>query len=136
VNLLVSGDVYKKLPKSLDILEISVPKSITTLSDSTIRQHLTNNYQRIIQQAKFDLARVLKAAAQAKKADAVKIFDQRMAELWNNQHQYPEQERLTRRMLTLIEQRQKNISQCAERIYNLKSDFYHKAPPTAMAISH
>ncbi len=132
------GIIRKKLPKSLDLLEISLPTSITTISDPVICERLSNQYQRIIERAKFDLMNVLTTAAEAKKNDSQKKFDEEIAEIWKSQHQYPIDERLTPTMLTIIEQRRKNIIECVKWIYHLKGDFACKAPltTTTMTVIH
>jgi hypothetical protein len=125
---------YKKLPKSLDILQSSLPRSILTISDPVIRQRLSSQYQRIIQRTKFDLTNVLTSAVEAKKTDNEKKFVRETDKIWQNQHQLPIHDRLTPIMLTLIEQRQKNIIECLKCIYELKSELFLKAAPTTTTI--
>ena len=96
------GMLYNKLPKSLDILEVTVPLSITTISDSITRERLSHDYTRIIQRAKADLMMVLTTAAEAKSKDCQKIFDQETIEMWKSQNQLLVHERLTPTMLTLM----------------------------------
>ena len=124
------GLIYKKLPKSLDILEASLPTSITTISDSIICERLSNEYIRIIQRAKYDLMNVLTSAVEAKRNDCQKVFDTQTAEIWKNQRQLPVEERLTTAAITLTEQRQKNIIECVKCIYELKSNFFLQLPTT------
>jgi hypothetical protein len=73
---------------------------------------------------------VLATAAEVKRNDSQKTFDKETAEIWTNQRQLPIHERLTPTMLTIIEQRQKNIIECVKCIYELKGNFFLKAPPT------
>ncbi|CAF1265411.1 unnamed protein product [Adineta steineri] len=130
--LLTFGLLLKKLPKSLEILEVSLPTSITTISDSTIRERLSNEYQRIIQRAKANLTDVLRSAMEAKKNDCEKKLERETAEIWKYQRQLPTHERLSPVMLKLIEQRQKNIIECLKYIYHLKNNFLVQAPSTIM----
>jgi len=122
------GMLYKKLPKSLDLLEVSLPTSITTNSNPIICEQLSNEYQKIIQRAKDDLMIVLTKAAEAKKNDCQMKFEKEIAKIWKNQHQLPIHERLTTEMSALIEKRQKNIIECLKSIYELKGNFFLKAP--------
>jgi hypothetical protein len=117
-------------------LESSLPRSITTISSSVIRERLSERYIRIIQRAKADLMDVLTSAAEAKKVDCENNFHQETAEIWKNQRAMPVQERLTPLMLKIIEQRQKNIVECLKYIYDLKDKFFLKAtpPPTTTVI--
>ncbi|CAF1471345.1 unnamed protein product [Adineta steineri] len=130
--LLKFGLLFKKLPKSLEILETSLPTSITTISDSTIRERLSNEYQRIIQRTKADLTDILRSAMEAKSIDCEKKFEQETAKIWKDQRQLPTHERLSPVMLKLIEQRQKNIVECLKYIYHVKSNFLVQAPSTIM----
>jgi hypothetical protein len=122
--------VYHKLPKSLDILEGSLPSSITTISDRVIRERLSNQYQMIIQRTKADLTRVLTSATEAKTIDCQNKFDTDTSEIWKHQRGLPKFEQLPSTMVALIEQRQQNIIDCLKRIYAMKSDFLLKASTT------
>ncbi|CAF2973850.1 unnamed protein product [Rotaria sp. Silwood2] len=62
--LLKFGVFYKNLPNSLNILEETLPTSITTISDARLREKLSFNYTRIIQRTKADLMMVLTTAAE------------------------------------------------------------------------
>ncbi|CAF4285090.1 unnamed protein product [Adineta steineri] len=130
--LLKFGLLFKKLPKSLELLETSLPTSITTISDSTIRERLSNEYQRIIQRTKAVLTNILRSAMEAKSIDCEKKFEKETAEIWKDQRQLPTHERLSSAMVTLIEQRQKNIIECLKYIYELKDNFLVQAPSTIM----
>jgi hypothetical protein len=121
--------LFKRLPKSLELLEVSLPTSITTLTDPVLRERLSNDYQRIIQRAKADLLMVLTTASEAKRNDCQRKFDREIAEIWKNHRQFPIDERLTNVMVKLIEQREKNIIECLKRIYHLKGTLFHRVPP-------
>ena len=124
------SNLYHKLPKSMDILESSLPSSITTISDSATRERLSNQYQMIIQRTKADLTRVLTSATEAKRSDCQNKFDRETAEIWKNQREFTKLEQLSPTMITLIEQRQKNIIACLISIYAMKSNFLLKASTT------
>lgn len=126
--LFKSGVIFSRLPKSLDRLEVSPPASITTISDSTLRERLSTQYIRIIQRAKADLVDVLTTASEAKRNDCEKKYDQETSDIWKNQRQLPATERLTPTMVAFIEQRQKLIITCLKRIYQLKDNFILYAP--------
>ncbi len=134
--LLKFGALYHQLPKSLDLLEISLPTSITTLADSVLRQRLSNEYQRIIQRAKCDLIKVETIATEAKKNECEKKYGKEIGQIWKDQRQYPMHERITRKMLDIIERRQKNITECLKLIYKLKDEFCLRAPPRTLTIMH
>ena len=128
--------LYKRFPKSFDILETSPPSLITTLSDSVIRRRLSDQYQHLIARAKSELLFIYTRASESKRDDTQKKFEQEMTQMWKNQRQQPAHERLTPAMLKIIEQRQKNIIECFKRIYQLKGDFYVQAPPRIFPNNH
>ncbi|CAF1481376.1 unnamed protein product [Adineta steineri] len=130
--LLKFGLLFKKFPKSLEILEVSLSTSITTISDSAIRERLSNEYQRIIQRTKADLTDVLRFAIDAKRNNCKKKFEQETVEIRKNQRQLPTHERLSPVMVTLIEQRQKSIIECLKYIYELKDNFLVQALSTTI----
>ncbi|CAF1346209.1 unnamed protein product, partial [Rotaria sordida] len=120
------GFLFKKLPDSLKILEESPPKLITTIIDPHQRERLSNNYTRIIQQAKVDLMMILTTGAEIKRQEHQKVFDMTMAKLWTDQRHLPIDKRLTTTMLSFIDERQKNIIKCVKCIYALKTSFFMK----------
>ncbi|CAF5056865.1 unnamed protein product, partial [Rotaria magnacalcarata] len=95
---------------------------------TAIRERLSKQYVRIIQKAKYDLMSVLSTAAQFNKDEHRETYDKEMVQLWDNQRQLPNDERLTENLLTIFDQRQQNIIKCLEYIYNIKPDFLVKAP--------
>ena len=127
---------YKKFPKSFDTLETSPPTSIAALADPAVRERLSNDYQKIIQRAKSDFMMVLTRTAEAKRDETRKKFDKEIEEMWRNHRQQPPHERLTPTMSTIIEQRQKNVTDCVKRIYHLKGDFYVKVSPRTLSVMH
>ncbi|CAF2087068.1 unnamed protein product [Rotaria magnacalcarata] len=128
LTLFQMGVLYNKLPDILNIIEETLPTTITNLNDTAIRERLSKQYVRIIQKAKYDLMSVLSTAAQFNKDEHRETYDKEMVQLWDNQRQLPNDERLTENLLTIFDQRQQNIIKCLEYIYNIKPDFLVKAP--------
>ncbi|CAF4222056.1 unnamed protein product [Rotaria socialis] len=128
LTLFQMGVLYNKLPDKLNIIEETLPTTITNLNDTAIRERLSKQYVRIIQKAKYDLMSVLSTAAQFNKDEHRETYDKEMIQLWDNQRQLPNDERLTENLLTIFDQRQQNIIKCLEYIYNIKPDFLVKAP--------
>lgn len=118
----------KKLPRSSHLLDVSLPASIKTIHDSVVRTGLSQDYRRVIDRANVDLAHVLTSACQAAKVDCEKRLNTTLAAMWRDQRRLPNSARLSSTMLSLIEQRQKNITACVTQIYSLKSDFLLKIP--------
>ena len=128
LTLFQMGVLYNKLPDILNIIEETLPTTITNLNDTAIRERLSKKYVKIIQQAKYDLMSVLSMAAQFAKDEHRETYDKEMIQLWDNQRQFPDDERLKQNSLTILDQRQQNIIKCLEYIYNIKPDFLVKAP--------
>ena len=62
-----------------------------------------------------DLMNIIISASDVAKQASRKQFSATLAEIWNDQHRLPEQERLSIGMLRLIDQRQtKNITDCLQ----------------------
>lgn len=118
------GVLYKKLPDSLNILEETPPNMITSLVDSTVRERLSSQYIRIIQNTKEALMSILTTAIDIKKDEFHKKFETTMNSFWNRQHNLEINERLTTRMLAIIDERQRNIVDCIKHIYKFKSNFF------------
>lgn len=128
--------LYKNFPKRLYTLEKSPLNLITSLSDPVIRQQLSDQYQRIVERTKADLLFVYTCAVDMNKDYTQKKSNQTIAEMWKNQHQQSVHEQFTPTMLTIIEQRQKNIIECVRTIYHLKGDFYVEVPRRIPSIVH
>jgi hypothetical protein len=123
------GPLYgTMLPKAFHILQESPPALITMLTDDNIRQKLSLDYMKMIQQTKDDLTNILITAAQINKNNCEKKFHDDLANIWNNQRQLSTHERLSPGMVTLIERRQTNIIQCIKVIYACKMDFFLALP--------
>ena len=126
--LFKTGVFYKKLPRSFHLLDTSLPASIKMIQDPAVRDALSQDYRRVIERTNVDLAHVLTSACQAAKVDCEKTLNTTLAEMWRDQRRLPNSARLSSTMLSLIEQRQKNITACVTQIYSLKSDFLLKIP--------
>ncbi|CAF5057947.1 unnamed protein product, partial [Rotaria magnacalcarata] len=100
LTLFQMGVLYNKLPDILNIIEETLPTTITNLNDTAIRERLSKQYVRIIQKAKYDLMSVLSTAAQFNKDEHRETYDKEMVQLWDNQRQLPNDERLTENLLT------------------------------------
>jgi hypothetical protein len=103
-----------------------------TLADSAARERLRNQYDRIIERTKADLMRVYVSAAEAKKFECEKHFDQEIRQFWDNERKHKPDQRLTQTMHNIIDRRRNNIIACVKRIYAIKADFFVKAPAVTM----
>ena len=98
------------------------------IQDSVVRAGLSEDYRRVIDRTNFDLTNVLTSACEAAKIDCEKTLNAALAEIWHGQHRLPNGARLPSTLLSLIEQRQENITACVTQIYSLKTDFLVQIP--------
>ena len=103
---------------------------ITTISDLGERARLTEAYLRGIDRAKADLTSVMISASNIVKQAAQKQCNETITKIGDDQHRLPKYKRLSAGMLRLIEQRQTNITQCLQYIFEFKSQFFLHVPPT------
>lgn len=118
------GVLYKKLPTSLSILEESPPRVITSILDPVASERLSSQYTRIIQNTKEALMSIYTTAMEIKKEEYHTEFESLMSSFWNYQHSLPKNERFNTKILALIDERQRNITQCVKHIYSFKSNFF------------
>lgn len=127
--------LFKKHPSILEQLESSpLPLSITTISDFSIRARLIKQYYNILQRAKDDLLNIYVEANRCKRLDCEKICHLTMSEIWQTQGNLPSQDRLTSRMLSVIEDRQKNIIDYMKSIYDLMGNLIQFLPTTRKVV--
>lgn len=120
--------VYNHLPSSFESLHIPEPISIDTIHNFTVRQRLNEQYHKVAQRTKSDMLRVYIAAEQAKADEYAHSFNELYEEMKENQRTGPLGKRLTSTMLHLLQQRLANINKHIMYVYNLKIDFFAKAP--------
>jgi hypothetical protein len=100
-----------------------------------MRTQLTCQYQRWLDQAKHDCARLLTSAAQTMKVECRQRLDADIAAFWSEQHQRSfAREQKSSIVLALIERRRTNIEHCLKRIYELTSALYIRMPMPVMSL--
>lgn len=97
---------------------------ITTIHNTILRERLSTNYTRKIQQIKEDLFSMVMSAVEIKKEEYTTQFTNELSQFWNQQHNLSKDERLTSTMLSLVDELQKNIIKSTKRIYAVKTDFF------------
>jgi hypothetical protein len=120
-----------KIPTSMYLSERHIPNMITAIQDPSERARLIADYRQRIEQAKADLINVMISASSAVKRAAQKQFNDSLADIWKDQHRLPEHARLSTRMLRWIDQRQINIADCLQYMYEFKSQISLHLPPTS-----
>jgi hypothetical protein len=130
VSLLKQRVSYNTPPNSLYSMDLNLPSSFHTINDQTIRQHLFDRQQKIIQQTKTDMMAVLIQGAETKMRECQKKFDFEMTQLWQNyRSKSNDQHYLTKSMIDLIDERLLNVTERFQVIYNYKMKyFFFKAP--------
>ncbi|CAF3376490.1 unnamed protein product [Rotaria sp. Silwood2] len=128
VAILKQRIVYNHLPQSFESLQIPAPISLDTITDTYIRQRLTDRYEKILQRTKSEMMMVYIATVETKMNEYQKKFDIDLAKMKENQHTDPSDKKLTRTMLDIMERRFKNINERLMCLYKLKLRFFVKAP--------
>ena len=110
----------------------NTPNTIRMVNDPSMRASLLKQYTKIIDQAKFDLNKILITASSIVKQDSQRELDGFMAEVWLEERRLPENDHLSTSMVQLIEKRQVNVVDCIRAIYAQKLQFFLKTPTVIM----
>lgn len=116
------------LPSSFESLHIPEPISLDSIRSGTIRQRLSEQYYKVLQRTKSDMFRVYIATEQAKADQCISEFDRCYEEMKENDQTGRTDKKFTPTMLRLFQQRLTNVNQHIKCIYNIKLDFFAKAP--------
>jgi len=131
VAMLKQHIAHNHLPESFDSIEMPTALELDEISDTSTRQRLLNQCEKILQRAKSDMMCVYIATAEAK-LDQYRIkFNSQFDELRENQRQGPANKKLTEAMWDIIGRRFQLIDQHLIRIYKYKLRFFGKAPTVA-----
>ncbi|CAF1480676.1 unnamed protein product [Adineta steineri] len=128
VAILKQHLLYNHLPDSFETIHLPEPVSLETIQNNTIRQRLTEQYNKILQRTKADMFTMYIATEQAKADECVKEFDRDYAEMKEIQSTGSLHKRLTPIMLQLLRKRLANINQHLIHLFNLRTRFFDKAP--------
>ena len=121
VDLLKQYVFYKQFPPSVNQqYRLPIPKDLQTIIDPSIRSTLLNRYERMIQQTKSDLILIHLSIAEEKLRQSREIFEQHQQQL-HEQH-------FTFEMIHVLERRFKDDEERLQRLYQLKLNFFVKAP--------
>ena len=118
-----------KIPTSMFLSELHIPKMITAIQDPSERARLIADYRQGIKRAQSDLINVMISASSAVKRASQKQFNDSLADIWKDQHRLPEPARLSTGMLQWLDRRQINIADCLQYIYEFKSHVSLHVPP-------
>lgn len=128
VALLKQRLAYNYLPDTLNSLEISLPPSLDTIQNETIRQCLYDRHEKIIQRTKSDMLMNYISTAEAQLNEYQMKFDIQIARLKENQRCHSQDKKLSETMLTIMYRSIKNTNERLKCLYQLKVHFFVKAP--------
>ena len=120
VNLLKQHVHYQKFPETFNSFQLPLPTDLESITDLSVRATLDNRYQRIIHQSKLDMMTLHITVAEAK-----------MHQYQHDLHQQNEQLKQSgwnKEMINLLQRRFKDYEDRIQRLYNLKVNFFVKAP--------
>lgn len=123
---------HKQIPNLCVLFGAFLPKVITLVPDANDRMILTDQYRRIIDKTKYEITGVVAKAAHAVREHNRKELNSFVADTWSNQRRLPDSERLSKEMVDIIEQRQRNIDLCVKKLYNSKPEFFMHVPTVIM----
>ena len=121
MDLLKQHVFYKEYPDTFDSVRLPCPIDLQSINDLSIRHALHHRYQRIVQQTKSDLILIHVAVAEAK-------LRQCYAHLKRIENDPSDDQRLTSEMMIVMQRRFKDYEERMYRLYNLKMNFFVKAP--------
>lgn len=119
VDILKQHIFYKIFPVAFDSFRVPLPSQIGSITDTSLRETFHNRYERIVQQMKSDMMAIHIAVAEAKMRQCQHDLRCRMEQL---------EKQWTKEMIILLERRFKDYEERIRRLYNLKMDFFVKAP--------
>ena len=128
VALLKQRLAYNYLPDTLNSLEISLPPSLDTIQNETIRQCLRDRHEKIVQRTKSDMLMNYISTTEAQLNECQTKFDTKIAQLKENHRSHSPDKKLTETMLTIMYRCTKNTNERLKCLYNLKVHFFVKAP--------
>lgn len=119
---------YNHLPSSFESLHIPEPISLHEIASSTVRQRLSEQYHKVLQRTKSDMLQVYIATEQAKADQCMAEFNEYHEKVKENQRIGLTGVKLTSTMWHLVQRRLTNVNKHIITLYNLKIDFFAKAP--------
>lgn len=120
--------VYNHLPSSFDSLHIPEPISLHDIESRAVRQRLSEQYHKVLQRTKSDMLHVYISTEQAKAEQCLNRFNEYYEEAKENQRTGVTGVKLTTTMWHLLQRRLTNVNKHIIYLYNLKVDFFAKAP--------
>lgn len=128
VALLKQRLAHNHLPKAFDLLAIPPPISINSIHHDNTRQYLMERCEKILQRTKSDMMLVYTTTAEHILSEKEKIFENNMISMKRRQQNDSLDEKLTQKMMDILEKRFKNINERLLCLYKLKIRFFVSAP--------
>ena len=116
--------ICNKPPMSYDVLQISFPSSIHTLSDRHVRQTLFNRYEKLIQQTKTDLIAVYIQAKQVEIYQYQTLFNVEIEKMDQNNHKQVIHQNIPKVLQRLITKRSLNMNEQLKIICHFTINYY------------
>ena len=103
-------------------IELSEETFFNTIEDQHIRRRIHDQYKNIAQQAKDDMLQLTLSSAETQMTRYHQQFNAQLKQFWLEQRSLPYDQRLSHRMLDLIEQRYQNIVESVQCVYTYKAN--------------
>ena len=98
-------------------IELSEETFFNTIEDQHIRRRIHDQYKNIAQQAKDDMLKLTLSSVETQMTRYHQQFNGKLKQFWLEQRSLPYDQRLSHRMLDLIEQRYQNIVESVQCLY-------------------
>ena len=115
-------------------MDFDLPSSFHTINDPVMRQRLFDRQEKTMQQTKTEMIAILIQGAEANMRECQKKFDSEMVQLWKNYRTTTNDQRLTKSMIDLLDERSLNITERFQLIYNYKIKYFFFQAPTVKAL--
>jgi hypothetical protein len=107
--------------RSINSIQISLPSSIQTLTDTDLRQQLSDGHHRIIQQYKNEMKTIFTETNEVKLRETQQFFDDEMTKMWHDQRALSIDQRLNPIIIAIIDRHLLLITDKIQCIYHYRN---------------
>lgn len=120
--------IHQHLPKQFQSIQVPIPTDLETIIHENTRQRLKDRCDKILQQVKSEMMLVYIETAEIEMKQTERHFDSLMQQMRDRQQNGPIREKLTSKMLDLMEHRFLLFNRQLTQVYESKIRFFVKAP--------
>ncbi|CAF1317160.1 unnamed protein product [Adineta steineri] len=91
-----------KLPEILRRVESSLPSSIHLIIDTDLHHQLCERHRKITRNYRVEMMKIIIDTMKVKSEESQKLFDDKLANMWHDQHLLPIEQRFNQTMIDII----------------------------------